>query len=96
MRQSRLQREIGDTQHEQNEEGADPHRPGEPDFGNQLGDHDREDDSAQTGSSGCYAEGESTTLSEPGADGVDGGVEDGACADWTADSLSQDELVVLC
>lgn len=96
MRESRFESHIGNTQHEQDEESTDAHRPGKPDFGNQLGDHDREDDATETGAGGCDAEGEGAAGGEPGTDGVDGGVEDGACADGAADSLCEDELVVLC
>lgn len=95
MRQPRLQREIGNTQHEQDKKCANPHCPGETNFGNQSSNHDGEDDSAQTRSCSCDAEGESTTFGEPGTGGVNGGVEDCACADGAADALCEKKLVIL-
>jgi hypothetical protein len=95
MRQPRLQRQIGNSQNEQDKKGADSHCPRETDLGNQIADHDGEDNTAQTGSRGCDAECKRTTLCEPGADRVDRGVEDCACADGAADSLGEDKLVVL-
>lgn len=95
MLQPRLESDIGNAQHSQNQERANAHCPRKPNLGDQIRYHDGEDHSSQTGSGGCDAQCEGTTFGEPGADGVYAGVEYGACSEWTADSLGEDELVVL-
>ena len=92
---ARFESRIGDGQHCKDHKGADPHRPGKSHLGDEIRDHDGKNDSAETGPRGGDAQGKGSSFGEPGADGVDAGVEDGTCAEGAADSLSQDELVVL-
>lgn len=95
VNESRPDSEISDDEQAKHQEGARSHRPTEADSRDQTSHHDGEDDAAQTRSTGCDTEGESSSTCEPRAHGADGGEENGTGAERAAESLRQEEVPVL-
>lgn len=92
--ETRSHGEVGDDKEEEDQEAADTHGPAEVEEVEESSEHDGEDDAAETGAGGGDAQGKGAATAEPGADGVDAGVEERAGTNGAADALGQEELVV--
>lgn len=91
----RADRQVGNDEQPQNHEGAGAHGPGISDLLDEPRDHDREDDAADGGAGREKAESGAALDVEPAVDRVHRGLEDGGDTNGRADSLGEEDLVVL-
>ncbi|KFY13556.1 hypothetical protein V491_06363, partial [Pseudogymnoascus sp. VKM F-3775] len=93
-REPRSEGEVSEDQHPQYQKGGDSHGPAEPDFPDQMVQHDGEDDAAETRAACDDADCKGAPLMEPGNDAVCRGREEAAAPYGGADALCEEDLVV--
>lgn len=94
MGQSGLDRQVGNDEQEEDQKGADPHRPAKPDLPHEMVHHDGEDDASQAGSGYRHTQGQGTTVVKPCGYRGGRGEEDSGRSRSAANRLREDELVI--